>query len=129
VGAFLLASLAGSTSFNLITNPVAWLTTPDYTKTLAGWGSGSPSGCLVICQLGSSSATPLVSYTVFTLAFIVASCSWPKSSTVPTPSLISKHCRVAGALNAPSVARFANDTWCVILKPRKPALQPESTSQ
>jgi hypothetical protein len=37
IGAFLLASVASSTGFYLITNTVSWLTAPEYAKSLSGW--------------------------------------------------------------------------------------------
>jgi len=36
-GAFLLASVAGSCGFYLITNTASWLTSPGYARTAAGW--------------------------------------------------------------------------------------------
>jgi hypothetical protein len=70
VGTFLLASLAGSTGFYLITNTVSWLTAPGYAKTVAGWGQALTVGLPGYLPTWMFFRNSLVSDACFTLAFI-----------------------------------------------------------
>jgi len=70
VGTFLLASMAGSTGFFLITNTVSWLTAPGYAKTVAGWCQALTVGLPGYLPTWMFFRNSLVSDLCFTLAFI-----------------------------------------------------------
>jgi hypothetical protein len=70
VGTFLLASLAGSTGFYLITNTVSWLTAPGYAKTVAGWCQALTVGLPGYLPTWTFFRNSLVSDACFTLAFM-----------------------------------------------------------
>lgn len=70
VGTFLLASLAGSTGFYLITNTASWLTAPGYAKTVAGWCQALTVGLPGYPPTWTFFRNSLVSDACFTLAFI-----------------------------------------------------------
>jgi hypothetical protein len=70
VGTFLLASLAGSTGFYLITNTVSWLTAPGYAKTVAGWCQALTVGLPGYLPTWTFFRNSLVSDACFTLAFV-----------------------------------------------------------
>lgn len=70
VGTFVLASLAGSTGFYLITNTVSWLTAPGYAKTVAGWCQALTVGLPGYLPTWTFFRNSLVSDVFFTLAFI-----------------------------------------------------------
>ncbi len=70
VGTFLLASLAGSTGFYLITNTVSWLTDPGYVKTVAGWCQALTVGLPGYLPTWTFFRNSLVSDLCFTLVFV-----------------------------------------------------------
>ena len=70
VGTFLLASLAGSTGFYLITNTVSWLTAPGYAKTVAGWCQALTVGLPGYLPTWMFFRNSLLSDAGFTLAFM-----------------------------------------------------------
>jgi hypothetical protein len=69
VGVFLLASVAGSTSFYLITNTASWFTDTAYAKTLAGWIQALTLGLPGYPPTWLFFRNSLVSDACFTLAF------------------------------------------------------------
>jgi hypothetical protein len=70
VDVFLLASMAGSTGFYLVTNTVSWLTTPGYAKTLAGWWQALSVGLAGYPPTWLFFRNAMVSDAGFTLAFL-----------------------------------------------------------
>jgi hypothetical protein len=71
-GAFLFASVAGSSAFYLITNTASWLTSPAYAKTLAGWGQALTIGLPAYPPTWLFFRNSLVSDVCFTAAFLLS---------------------------------------------------------
>lgn len=86
-GRTLLASLAGSVIFFLLTNTAAWLTDPIYAKTGAGWVQaltvGHPGFLPTTLQFFRNS---LVSDFLFTTVFLVCIALQPRKTLVPQPA-------------------------------------------
>lgn len=71
-GAFMLASVAGSSVFYLITNTASWLTSPAYAKTVAGWGQALTVGLPSYPPTWLFFRNSLVSDVFFTAVFLVS---------------------------------------------------------
>jgi hypothetical protein len=71
-GAFLCASVAGSSAFYLITNTASWLVSPVYAKTVAGWIQALTVGTPGYPPTWLFFRNSLVSDVFFTAAFLVS---------------------------------------------------------
>ncbi|MDD5198811.1 MAG: hypothetical protein PHC88_03330 [Terrimicrobiaceae bacterium] len=96
VGSFLLASVAGSTGFYVVTNTVSWLAAPEYAKTDTGWWQALTLGVPGYPPTWMFFRNSLASDVVFTLLFVGCFALGRRftSNSMSTPEQPLRPCRL-----------------------------------